>query len=486
MLTPTGTITYTYNWTVPTGVATSTTKTVSTSKAGTYSLTITDANSCTSEVGIGTVLVNALPTVTITNPSAVCAPGTVDLTATAITNGSTSSLTYSYFTNATATTSLSNANTISTTGSYYIKGTDTTTTCFKIGTVVATINALPTVKITNPSAVCAPGTVDLTATAITNGSTSSLTYSYFTNATATTSLSNANTISTTGSYYIKGTDTTTKCFKIGTVVTSVNPIPTFNILSPSVCSGSQLKITANPLTGLPTDYNYTWLVPSGVANPGNVSNFTTTTAGVYTASIKNKITNCESAPLSNAVIFYPLPVAAPIIASANKVVMNKTLNLTAAASGGTNPYIYTWSSNANYSISGQENAVFNAIKEGKVKLQYQVKDAKNCTVNSADYEITIESEDIVLILPNAFTPNGDGNNDIFKIASSNLLGQISFKSFEIYNRNGKLLYRTEKIEAGWDGRSGDVIQDMGIYFVKLVKEKDGKLVVDTTPFYLLK
>jgi len=116
-----------------------------------------------------------------------------------------------------------------------------------------------------------------------------------------------------------------------------------------------------------------------------------------------------------------------------------------------------------------------------------VKDANNCEVNSADYEITIESEDIILILPNAFTPNGDGNNDIFKIASSNLLGQTSFRSFEIYNRNGKLMYKTNKIEEGWNGRFNGAIQDMGVYFVKLVKlNKDGQLVVDTTPMYLLK
>ena len=167
------------------------------------------------------------------------------------------------------------------------------------------------------------------------------------------------------------------------------------------------------------------------------------------------------------------------------------MNLTAAASGGTSPYKFTWtpSSTMNYSISGQENAVFNAIKEGKVNIKFQVKDENNCEANSGDYEITIESEDIVLVLPNAFTPNGDGKNDEFKIVAINTLGQKSFLYFEIYNRNGKLL--TNKItdyKAGWNGRSlaGDM-QDMGVYFVKLVKlNKDGIQVVETTPIYLLK
>jgi gliding motility-associated-like protein len=252
-----------------------------------------------------------------------------------------------------------------------------------------------------------------------------------------------------------------------------------------------LKITANPLTGASTDYNYTWQVPSGVTNPGNVSSFPATTAGVYTARIKNKITNCESGSINSNVSFYPLPSAAAIVASDNKVIVNKNLNLTAAASGGKNPYYFTWTPNPtiNYSISGQENAVFTALKEGKVKFKYQVKDANNCQVNSADYEITIESEDIILVLPNAFTPNGDGNNDEFKIAATNTLGEKSFVYFEIYNRNGKLLTnKITDIKAGWNGRSLDnVMQDMGVYFVKLVKlDKDGKQVVETTPIYLLK
>jgi hypothetical protein len=49
------------------------------------------------------------------------------------------------------------------------------------------------------------------------------------------------------------------------------------------------------------------------------------------------------------------------------------------------------------------------------------------------------------------------------------------------------MFRTEDITQGWNGRYDNVLQDMGVYFVKLVKlNKDGQLVVETSPIYLLK
>ena len=79
----------------------------------------------------------------------------------------------------------------------------------------------------------------------------------------------------------------------------------------------------------------------------------------------------------------------------------------------------------------------------------------------------------VLEMPNAFSPNGDGYNDIYKAKE----GYKSIISFEatIFNRWGQKLYSWNTLDGAWDGKvNGSVVKD-GVYFV-LVKAKgaDGK------------
>ena len=78
-----------------------------------------------------------------------------------------------------------------------------------------------------------------------------------------------------------------------------------------------------------------------------------------------------------------------------------------------------------------------------------------------------------LEMPNAFSPNGDGYNDIYKAKD----GYQSIVSFEatIFNRWGQKIYSWNNIDGGWDGKfHGSVVKD-GVYYV-LVKAKgaDGK------------
>ena len=196
------------------------------------------------------------PVVTITNPTAVCSPSTVNLTLPAITAGSTPGMTFSYWTNAAATIAYATP-TAAGAGTYYIKGT-ISAGCFDIKPVTVTVNPTPTVTITNPTAVCSPSTVNLTLPAIKAGSTAGLTYTYWTDAAATIAYASPTTAGA-GTYYIKGT-TIAGCFDIKPVTVTVNPTPTVTITNPTaVRSPSTVNLTLAAVTaGSTAGLTYTY------------------------------------------------------------------------------------------------------------------------------------------------------------------------------------------------------------------------------------
>jgi gliding motility-associated-like protein len=65
-----------------------------------------------------------------------------------------------------------------------------------------------------------------------------------------------------------------------------------------------------------------------------------------------------------------------------------------------------------------------------------------------------------LFVPSAFSPNGDGKNDLFKI--TNLTFQ-RIMEFRVFNRWGQEIYSTNDHKAGWDGTWKGVPQEMGTY-----------------------
>jgi gliding motility-associated-like protein len=65
-----------------------------------------------------------------------------------------------------------------------------------------------------------------------------------------------------------------------------------------------------------------------------------------------------------------------------------------------------------------------------------------------------------IFVPTAFTPNGDGRNDILKAIP---VGIQTFEYFNIYNRYGQLLFTTPDPERGWDGNVNGSKQPSGTY-----------------------
>lgn len=73
-----------------------------------------------------------------------------------------------------------------------------------------------------------------------------------------------------------------------------------------------------------------------------------------------------------------------------------------------------------------------------------------------------------IYVPSAFTPNNDGKNDKLKVIT---FGPVSLNYFTIYNRWGEIVFTTNNLNTGWDGKFKGVQMDTGI-FVWMVKAKD--------------
>lgn len=65
-----------------------------------------------------------------------------------------------------------------------------------------------------------------------------------------------------------------------------------------------------------------------------------------------------------------------------------------------------------------------------------------------------------IYVPGAFTPNGDGNNDVLRTRP---VGIQTFEYFIVYNRYGQVIFRSSDPQRGWDGRVQGKEQDTGTY-----------------------
>lgn len=91
---------------------------------------------------------------------------------------------------------------------------------------------------------------------------------------------------------------------------------------------------------------------------------------------------------------------------------------------------------------------------------YWVKLMRGTCTGADTVRVTVENCTPPIYFPNAFTPNGDGHNDLFRPVLS---GHPVFYHFSIYNRWGQRIFDTTDPHKGWDGRIGGHDQGTGTY-----------------------
>lgn len=149
-----------------------------------------------------------------------------DLTATAVTTGSSAGTTFSYYIDPLAVSYLPNPDKVIVSGTYYIQGTNTEG-CTNIRPVMVNVDP-PVINVIDPQPVYFPASVDLSGTYIHYpGST----YSYYKNAEATKPLANFTAITASGTYFIKAVNKT-GCDTIVKVNVVIGP-PPYTITAPN-------------------------------------------------------------------------------------------------------------------------------------------------------------------------------------------------------------------------------------------------------------
>ncbi len=146
------------------------------------------------------------------------------------------------------------------------------------------------------------------------------------------------------------------------------------------------------------------------------------------------------------------------------------------------PNKYTWApehsfktdmaplSDNNSIVRATLEANTNGTGRGTVEFTVTVTDPFGC---SSEGKIDVAAESCCnVVFPNAFSPNGDTHNDVFRP-----LSQAAFKRYHVFrivNRWGQPVFQSSNSNDAWDGTMNGVPQEVGVYFYYLKYDCNGK------------
>lgn len=176
-----------------------------------------------------------------------------------------------------------------------------------------------------------------------------------------------------------------------------------------------------------------------------------TTAFILTA-YDNK--GCPK-PSHDTMLVTVMPRIIPFAGHDTAAVVGQPLQL--RASGGVR---YQWTPTTGLSADNIADpvALYNSSYSG---LRYKVRiyDRADC-VDSAFVMVKVFNTKASVFVPNAFSPNNDGRNDLFRFVAA---GIKNIEFFRIYNRFGQLVYSNPTAGMGWDGTVAGKQQAPGTY-----------------------
>jgi gliding motility-associated-like protein len=516
----------TYIWSPPTGLSsTSVQNPIATpSNPVTYVVTGVDANGC---IDKDTIVVNISSALVVNagNDIPVCQGNIAQLNVSGASNfvwSPSNTLSSSTISNPVAT--------VTTTTTFTVVGTNSGG-CFGVDSITVVVNPLPQISV-NSSSVCTGVAATLTA----NGASS-----YTWSPSGTPSGSNAITVTpaATTVYTVTGTDIngcSSTAQATVTVSSALNTTATTSQISCFNANNGSATINVNGGSG---GYSYVWSSvgsgPSANNLPANNYTVTVTDAGGCQGTVQFTITepsqltatltpvdiSCVNSTGSITTVVNggspgytfnwspngtgqnPSGLAAGTytltITDANNCIITETVVVGSSASAltasfvptpttgsaplqvgftntSTNANSYIWSfGNGQTSSSVNDTIVYSS--PGNYTVMLIAQNTAGC-IDTA-YATIIVQDDFEILVPNIFTPNGDGSNDVFFIPSSGL----SSLSVLIYDRWGLKLYEINTPNGSWDGGGSP---EGTYYYILNAKSTGGKELSQSGYFQLIK
>lgn len=239
---------------------------------------------------------------------------------------------------------------------------------------------------------------------------------------------------------------------VATVTVLPRVIPTAWTPKP-ICLDEPAPLYSEP-SGI--EFTYQWDGPNGYSsilqNPF-IRRADISTQGFYTVTVTNTNTGCFGTDTTYVIVGGAIP-AFTFVTPDQSIELGSSVQLDAR--GAT---MYTWVPNDG-SLSNPN--INNPIATPSVTTTYAVIafDSLGCK-NIDSVTIEVNSEDGVYI-PSAFTPDGDGLNDLFRAAR---MGSYTLLEMNVFDRWGQLIYHHEGNDrTGWDGTVNGQPATMGTYY----------------------
>ena len=254
-------------------------------------------------------------------------------------------------------------------------------------------------------------------------------------------------VTTSGNYFVNVTDSFGCSNNSDTILVTINPLPTASLGNDTfLCTGTNFDLIIND-TNL---VSYLWNT-SDTNFSINVS-----VAGQYIISFMDT-NNCSNSDTINIA-----PKSKPVASSYNdKICQNSSLVLNTG-----NALSYSWSPGLTLSDSTIETPTASP----NLTTSYQSILSNECGTDTAFVDIEVIA--CSFYLPNAFSPNGDGFNDVFLVRGDG----ISTMHLVIYDRWGNKVFESESsgnpsVAEGWKGtdKNGRVLSE-GVYVYRLTLE----------------